>query len=99
MDQANERLIRECLGKAEASSEEKLRQEVSATVKGLDAQHSMKFHNSQEAWKLYRDTECDFEGDAYRGGTLAADQATICQIAKNNGRVEELGQDIGLAAH
>jgi uncharacterized protein YecT (DUF1311 family) len=66
---------------------------------GLDTRHKLKLGNSQAAWKHCRDTECDFEGDAYRGGTLEIDQATLCQISKNNECIRELGDDIGLAAH
>ena len=99
MDQANEHLIRECLGKAAASSDDILEKAIAHVTNGLDAQHNLKFHSSQDAWKLYRDAECAFEGDAYRGGTLETDQAALCYLSKNDERVHELGDDFGMAAH
>ncbi len=47
----------------------------------------------------YRDEECEFQGDGFRGGTLQSDQASMCIISKDSERVRELDNDLDLAAH
>jgi uncharacterized protein YecT (DUF1311 family) len=95
----NEYLIRSCLDKQYTDSEHGIAESIARITQGADTQHKTYFDNFQTAWVRYRNAECDFEGDAYRGGTLQADQATLCTISKNKGRVDELENDVGLAAH
>jgi uncharacterized protein YecT (DUF1311 family) len=95
----NERLIGECLGNAYAASAHELAEAVARAGSGSDAGHKRYLDASQAAWVHYRDAECTFEGDAYRGGTLEIDQATLCVISKNKERTVEIRNDVGLAAH
>jgi uncharacterized protein YecT (DUF1311 family) len=101
MDRENERLIRECLNQAYDASEKRLADAVAHAVSDsdTDAERKRYFDASQAAWQHYRDLECDFEGDAYRGGTLQTDQADLCTISKNNDRAAEIEDDIGMARH
>ena len=47
---------------------------------------------SQEAWKLYRDAECEHRASIYLGGTLAGIVSTACHLNITAERVIHLGK-------
>ena len=50
--------------------------------------------NAETAWLKYRDTNCDFVGDQYKGGSIRPMIVAICLADATNNRTKELKAQI-----
>ena len=99
IDQPDEHSVRDCLGRSHIAAEQSLQVVLNRAHALADQRRRVLLDASQSAWVTYRDKECEFQGDGFRGGTLQSDQASSCITAKDAERVQELDNDVDLAAH
>jgi uncharacterized protein YecT (DUF1311 family) len=64
-----------------------------------DAEEKSKLVKAQRAWIAFRDTECAWEGDKYRGGSLEPYEAVSCLLRLTEQRTQELEGEIGARSH
>lgn len=60
----------------------------------LDAEEKAQLKTAEAAWLKYRDTNCDFVADQYKGGTIRPMIAAICLADVTNNRTTELKNQI-----
>jgi uncharacterized protein YecT (DUF1311 family) len=56
----------------------------------LDDEEKTQLKNAQTAWLKYRDTNCEFVADQYKGGTMRPMIAAICLTDMTDNRTKEL---------
>ena len=91
--------VKACFAKIELQSEKDLDVATSRASSGADVRHTKLLSETTEAFKRYREAECNFEGDTMRGGFLAEDQADECFIIHNRQRVVDLDHATALTGH
>jgi uncharacterized protein YecT (DUF1311 family) len=91
--------LMECLGQAVLKAEGSLNGALDRARAQADSHRRVLLDGSQRAWVNYREKECAPQGDAFRGGALQSDESTLCVIALDRERAQELDQDTALAAH
>ena len=60
----------------------------------LDADEKMQLKTAENAWLKYRDTNCEFVADQYKGGSIRPMIAAICLADVTNNRATELKNQI-----
>ena len=60
----------------------------------LDEGEKAQLKTAETAWLKYRDTNCDFVADQYKGGTIRPMIAAICLADVTNSRTSELKNQI-----
>lgn len=60
----------------------------------LDEEEKGQLKTAETAWLKYRDTNCDFVADQYKGGSIRPMIAAICLADVTNNRTTELKNQI-----
>jgi uncharacterized protein YecT (DUF1311 family) len=79
-----------CWGKEYKAADAKMNKTYQDFMSKLDESEKMQLKNAQLAWLKYRDANCDFVADQYKGGTMRPMIAAICLADVTNARVNEL---------
>ena len=83
-----------CWGKEYKAADAKMNKTYQDFMSKLDESEKMQLKNAQLAWLKYRDANCDFVADQYKGGTMRPMIAAICLADVTNARVNELKSQI-----
>ena len=83
-----------CWGKKYKAADAKMNKTYQDFMSKLDESEKMQLKNAQLAWLKYRDANCDFVADQYKGGTMRPMIAAICLADVTNARVNELKSQI-----
>lgn len=83
-----------CWGKEYKAADAKLNKTYQDFMSKLDESEKIQLKNAQLAWLKYRDANCDFVADQYKGGTMRPMIAAICLADVTNTRVNELKSQI-----
>ena len=83
-----------CWGKEYKAADAKMNKTYQDFMSKLDESERMQLKNAQLAWLKYRDANCDFVADQYKGGTMRPMIAAICLADVTNARVNELKSQI-----
>jgi len=84
-----------CWGKEYKSADERLNQVYRQFMNKLgDDEEKAQLKNAETAWLKYRDTNCDFVGDQYKGGSIRPMIVAICLADATNNRTKELKAQI-----
>jgi uncharacterized protein YecT (DUF1311 family) len=79
-----------CWGKEYKAADAQLNKTYQGFMSKLDESEKVQLKNAQLAWLKYRDANCDFVADQYKGGTMRPMIAAICLADVTNARVTEL---------
>ena len=83
-----------CWGKEYKAADAQLNKTYQDFMSKLDESEKVQLKNAQVAWLKYRDTNCEFVADQYKGGTMRPMIAAICLAEVTNARVNELKSQI-----
>jgi uncharacterized protein YecT (DUF1311 family) len=83
-----------CWGKEYKAADAKLNKAYQDFMSKLDESEKVQLKNAQLAWLKYRDTNCEFVADQYKGGTMRPMIAAMCLADVTNARVNELKSQI-----
>jgi uncharacterized protein YecT (DUF1311 family) len=83
-----------CWGKEYKAADAKLNKTYQEFMSKLDESEKVQLKNAQLAWLKYRDANCEFVADQYKGGTMRPMIAAICLADVTNARVNELKSQI-----
>ena len=83
-----------CWGKEYKAANAKLNKIYQDFMSKLDESEKVQLKNAQLAWLKYRDANCDFVADQYKGGTMRPMIAAMCLAEVTNARVNELKSQI-----
>lgn len=83
-----------CWGKEYKAADAVLNQVYRQLVAKLDEEEKAQLKEAQTAWIKYRDTNCDFVADQYKGGTMRPMIAAICLAEMTTNRATELKTQI-----
>ena len=83
-----------CWGKEYKAADVKLNQTYQDFMSKLDESEKLQLKNAQLAWLKYRDANCEFVADQYKGGTMRPMIAAICLADVTNARLNELKSQI-----
>jgi uncharacterized protein YecT (DUF1311 family) len=83
-----------CWGKEYKAADAKLNKSYQEFMSKLDESEKVQLKNAQLAWLKYRDANCEFVADQYKGGTMRPMIAAICLAGVTNARVDELKSQI-----
>jgi uncharacterized protein YecT (DUF1311 family) len=79
-----------CWGNQYKAADAKLNQVYRQFTAKLDDAEKAQLKNAQTAWLKYRDTNCEFVADQYKGGTMRPMIAAICLTDVTDNRTKEL---------
>ncbi len=79
-----------CWGKEYKAADARLNEAYRQFAAKLDEAEKVQLKNVQLAWLKYRDANCDFVADQYKGGTMRPMIAAICLADVTNNRTTEL---------
>lgn len=79
-----------CWGKEYKAADGRLNQAYREFAAKLDAEEKAQLKIAQTAWLKYRDTNCEFVADQYKGGTMRPMIAAICLTDVTEARTKEL---------
>ena len=85
-----QREIEACTRVELASANEELEAVLAALKTALDGGHRGRLEKAQEAWRRYRDANCQAAAAAYEGGTLSISELDGCHARLASARVAEL---------
>ena len=60
----------------------------------LDDEEKAQLKEAQTAWLKYRDLNCDFDADQFKGGTLRPTELATCLLDMTNNRTTEIRAQI-----
>ena len=83
-----------CWGKEYKAADAKLNKTYQEFMSKLDESEKVQLKNAQLAWLKYRDANCEFVAEQYKGGTMRPMIAAICLADVTNARVNELTSQI-----
>jgi len=83
-----------CWGKEYKAADAKLNKTYQDFMSKLDESEKVRLKNAQLAWLKYRDTNCEFVADQYKGGSMRPMIAAMCLADVTNARVNELKSQI-----
>lgn len=83
-----------CWGKEYKTADTTLNQVYRQLVATLDEEQKAQLKEAQTAWLKYRDTNCDFVADQYKGGTMRPMIAAMCLADVTRNRTAELKTQI-----
>jgi uncharacterized protein YecT (DUF1311 family) len=86
--------MNQCAGKAYRAADETMNQVYRKLVAMLDEVEKAKLKEAQVAWLKYRDTNCEFVGDQYAGGSIRPLIQATCLKDMTNHRTTELKTQI-----
>ena len=79
-----------CWGNQYKAADTKLNQVYRQFTAKLDDEEKTQLKTAQTAWLKYRDANCEFVGDQYKGGTMRPMIAAICLADVTDNRTKEL---------
>ena len=83
-----------CWGKEYRAADARLNQVYREFTAKLDDDEKAQLKNAQMAWLKYRDANCEFVADQYKGGTMRPMIAAICLTDVTENRTNELREQI-----
>lgn len=83
-----------CWGKEYKAADAKLNNTYQEFMSKVDQSEKVQLKNAQLAWLKYRDANCEFVADQYKGGTMRPMIAAMCLADVTNARVNELKSQI-----
>src|SRR6266581_4310914 len=83
-----------CAGKEYKAADATLNQVYRQLVSMLDDQEKSQLKGAQTAWLKYRDTNCEFVADQYKGGTIRPMIHGLCLADVTKNRTTELRNQI-----
>jgi uncharacterized protein YecT (DUF1311 family) len=83
-----------CAGKEYRAADATLNRVYQQLVARLDAEEKAKLKDAQTAWIKYRDANCDFVGEQYKGGTIRPLILGLCLADVTRNRTAELRAQI-----
>ena len=83
-----------CWGKEYKAADATLNQVYRQLVAKLEEEEKAQLKEAQTAWLKYRDTNCDFVADQYKGGTMRPMIAAMCLADMTKDRTTELKTQI-----
>lgn len=86
--------MNQCAGKAYRAADETMNQVYRKLVAMLDEGEKAKLKEAQVAWLKYRDTNCEFVGDQYAGGSIRPLIEATCLADMTKSRTTELRNQI-----
>lgn len=81
----------DCLEQELAQINSQLDERVASVEGELPGRAKVLFTRAQNAWKLFRDIQCESEAYRYVGGTMAPVAEMQCHLRLSTARVTELG--------
>ena len=79
-----------CWGKEYKAADARLNEAYRRFISKLNDEEKAQLKKAQLAWIMYRDANCDFVADQYKGGTMRPMIAAICLAETTNNRTTEL---------
>ena len=79
-----------CWGNQYKAADAKLNQVYRQFTAKLDDEEKAQLKTAQAAWLKYRDANCEFVADQYKGGTMRPMIAAICLADVTDNRTKEL---------
>jgi|SRR5207302_271917 len=79
-----------CWGKEYKAADARLNEAYRQLASKLDVEEKTELKNAQLAWLKYRDANCEFVADQYKGGTIRPMIAAICLADVTANRTTEL---------
>jgi len=79
-----------CWGNQYKAADTRLNQAYRQFMTKLDDEEKVQLKGAQTAWVKYRDTNCDFVGDQFKGGSMRPMIAAICLTDLTDSRTNEL---------
>ena len=79
-----------CWGNQYKAADAKLNQVYRQFTAKLDDEEKTQLKTAQTAWLKYRDANCEFVADQYKGGTMRPMIAAICLADVTDNRTKEL---------
>lgn len=86
--------MNDCAGKEYKAADAALNRVYQQLVAKLDAEEKTALKTAQTAWIKYRDTNCDFVADQYKGGTIRPMIYALCLADVTRNRSAELKTQI-----
>jgi uncharacterized protein YecT (DUF1311 family) len=83
-----------CWGNEYKKADAKLNQTYQQLATMLDENEKAQLKTAEGAWLKYRDTDCEFVADQYKGGSIRPMIAAICLADVTNNRTTELKTQI-----
>ena len=86
--------MNDCWGREYRAADTVLNQVYRQLVSMLDDEEKSQLKEAQTAWLKYRDSNCEFVADQYKGGTIRPMIYAICLADVTNNRTTELKNQI-----
>ena len=86
--------MNDCAGKEYKAADAALNQVYRQLVAMLDDEEKSQLKEAQTAWLKYRDLNCDFVADQYKGGTIRPMIHGLCLADVTKNRTNELRNQI-----
>ncbi len=83
-----------CWGNQYKAADRRLNEAYKQFAAKLDEAERAQLKTAQLAWVKYRDANCEFVGDQYKGGTMRPMIAAICLTDVTDNRTRELKQQM-----
>jgi len=83
-----------CWGNEYKKADAALNKTYQQLVAMLDDEQKTQLKTAETAWLKYRDTNCEFVADQYKGGSIRPMIAAICLADATNNRTTELKNQI-----
>lgn len=90
----NQAEMNDCAGKEYKAADLALNQVYRQLLSMLDDQEKSELKEAQTAWLKYRDANCDFVADQYKGGTILPMIHGLCLAEMTRNRTTELKSQI-----
>ena len=87
-------IIRYCAAKDLENADKELNARYTEVRKDLDTQGKRMLRDAQRAWIKFRDLNCSWESDFYRGGTHQPVAGTFCVLRMTEARTKELSEAV-----
>src|SRR6266516_2580803 len=83
-----------CAGEKYKAADATLNKVYRQLVSMLNAEEKLQLKEAQTAWLKYRDTNCDFVSDQYKGGSIRPSILGYCITEMTQNRTDELRHQI-----
>lgn len=86
----NQQQLNACAGQELAHQDALLNEAYPKVMASLDADGKALLKKAERAWIVWRDAECDWDADQYRGGSIAPLEYFSCKATLTKARVATL---------
>lgn len=86
--------MNDCAGKEYKTADAALNRMYQQLLAKLEPEEKTRLKTAQTAWIKYRDTNCDFVADQYKGGTIRPMIYALCLAGVTRNRTAELKNQI-----